>query len=650
MSESTDRSVPSTRPFLLRLHYTPWSDLFRLQVSSRLDAKSLVAGAGLSLELCRTIWDVVRRTRLWRSEKVDVARELINHFEDGLEGGGNPSGLIDSFGDVKQAARLIRRAKRRCRPVWWHGYYYASRTCGIGLAVLIGFYVFLFVRFQSAEPNVAWNYMAELNAQTLAVPVEERAWPVYREALVAMKPLSEVFPDWPREADSGQADELETAEGEQGEPRPQAADMLVGLGPGSEYWGDVKRYLGENEEAIRLARQAAAMPRFGYVYNDPANAVSLPSVAGAILASPQEAENLEVLGFRLPYLDYLRHLVHLLRADAAAAVEDVDSARLCTDITAMIGMSNHLNDAAPFFVTDLCRTAYLYNATETTRRVLSEHADLLSDDQIRDLAHRLASASGGGPIRFHFEGQRAMLRDVFQRIYTDDGSGDGYLTPEGLRYFNTIIMNSASPLRESLENKATVVAVGPALSAAVAGRRELTDFSDRMTTLAELDAAKPLWERGDCPVEAEIAAKTASNLQSLRFMPALLVMGRVRGITIAAERQTMERDATLVALALELYHRRHGDWPDELDQLVPDFLPEVPKDRWDGRPLKYRVIDGEPVVYSVGIDRVDGGAEVRLARAENPYQWLSVVDAEKLPADAPDRGDLVFRPVVDEPH
>jgi hypothetical protein len=65
---------------------------------------------------------------------------------------------------------------------------------------------------------------------------------------------------------------------------------------------------------------------------------------------------------------------------------------------------------------------------------------------------------------------------------------------------------------------------------------------------------------------------------------------------------------TAVALAAERYRLRHGDWPRAIAALVPDYLPAVPLDPFDGAPLRYRRTDGGAVVYSVGEDgRDDGG-------------------------------------------
>jgi hypothetical protein len=86
-----------------------------------------------------------------------------------------------------------------------------------------------------------------------------------------------------------------------------------------------------------------------------------------------------------------------------------------------------------------------------------------------------------------------------------------------------------------------------------------------------------------------------------------LLLPAISAVYVAAERTAQTRDAAEVAIALEVWHRRHGTWPERLEQLVPDLLPAVPADRLDGQPLHYVVRDGQPVLYSVGRDRRDDG-------------------------------------------
>jgi hypothetical protein len=98
----------------------------------------------------------------------------------------------------------------------------------------------------------------------------------------------------------------------------------------------------------------------------------------------------------------------------------------------------------------------------------------------------------------------------------------------------------------------------------------------------------------------------------------------------SAERLIANRNGVVVALALEAYRRGHGGAdPSSLDPLVPVVLPAVPTDPCDGKPVRYRIINGKPIIYSVGIDGDDDGGrpfvnkkgEVENARAAiGPYR------------------------------
>jgi hypothetical protein len=69
---------------------------------------------------------------------------------------------------------------------------------------------------------------------------------------------------------------------------------------------------------------------------------------------------------------------------------------------------------------------------------------------------------------------------------------------------------------------------------------------------------------------------------------------------------------TEVALALRLYRKEHGRYPEDLQALAPKFLLSVPSDPYDGKPLRYRKIQKGFKVWSVGGNRKDdGGVKVR---------------------------------------
>jgi hypothetical protein len=64
---------------------------------------------------------------------------------------------------------------------------------------------------------------------------------------------------------------------------------------------------------------------------------------------------------------------------------------------------------------------------------------------------------------------------------------------------------------------------------------------------------------------------------------------------------------TMTALALRLYRKENGRYPENLQQLVPKYLPSVLIDPYDGKPLRYRKLAKGFKVWSVGGNRKDDG-------------------------------------------
>ncbi len=84
-------------------------------------------------------------------------------------------------------------------------------------------------------------------------------------------------------------------------------------------------------------------------------------------------------------------------------------------------------------------------------------------------------------------------------------------------------------------------------------------------------------------------------------------------------RQEAKQAAIEVLLAAQAYRRDHGEFPEDLSQLVPNYLAAVPLDPCDpaGGPLRYRRDEAvKAVVWSVGYDRTDGGGDVESANSQ----------------------------------
>lgn len=84
------------------------------------------------------------------------------------------------------------------------------------------------------------------------------------------------------------------------------------------------------------------------------------------------------------------------------------------------------------------------------------------------------------------------------------------------------------------------------------------------------------------------------------------------------------RSMTITAITLKRYQLKHGNYPVDLNSLVPEFFSTVPLDPVDGQPLRYRRNpDGTFLLYSVGENGVDDGGNPSLEKGatSSSYYW-----------------------------
>ena len=97
------------------------------------------------------------------------------------------------------------------------------------------------------------------------------------------------------------------------------------------------------------------------------------------------------------------------------------------------------------------------------------------------------------------------------------------------------------------------------------------------------------------------------------------VVRRVRTVEAA-------RKMVITAIALKRYQLKYGNYPADLNALVPEFLPAVPLDPVDGQPLRYHPkANGTFLLYSVGPNGKDDGGSPLLEQGvegSNLY-WLN---------------------------
>lgn len=116
------------------------------------------------------------------------------------------------------------------------------------------------------------------------------------------------------------------------------------------------------------------------------------------------------------------------------------------------------------------------------------------------------------------------------------------------------------------------------------------------------------------------------NRMDLHSLMSASVLSLSQFLDIVMRAETTKQMA-IAAIALKRYQLKHGNYPPNLDSLVPEFVPIVPLDPVDGQPLRYRQnADGTFLLYSVGENGKDDGGNPALKEGTEPsnyYYWLN---------------------------
>ncbi len=117
-----------------------------------------------------------------------------------------------------------------------------------------------------------------------------------------------------------------------------------------------------------------------------------------------------------------------------------------------------------------------------------------------------------------------------------------------------------------------------------------------------------VFESDPASAKRQPSASDVSGYIHQSVMAALLVPSGQQ-FFIATDREAARDTVLLTVLALELFAREHGHYPEKLDELVPDFLPTVLEDTHapPKTPLRYRRDGDEALIYGVGENGTDDG-------------------------------------------
>ncbi|MBK8268343.1 MAG: hypothetical protein IPK83_08590 [Planctomycetes bacterium] len=371
-----------------------------------------VSNTALPSALANLTERVIRGTRLWRSEKRDVRAELESHFREGLEelaGEGLTEEaairvLCDSFGNPELTAKLIRRGKKRGRPMIVKIAISASIAL-LGAAGAGGAYV---AYLTYAKPNPSIDYLETLNESIVEHAEEQRAWPVLRDTLLQFKPM----------------------------PESLSALNPADVKPGSADWTAVQAWLETNRPLIPALAAAASKPYYGFVYGGSDTGEFMRRLAEAnsdadlLARAAPEPDPLapRLISLLLPHLADVRTVAWFLVYDA----RDHAAAGRYADAWSSLDLDHRL--AAKLFegktlIEQLVGAAVMRMTCGEMRRILGEHGDALPPEMYATIVQSHLFTMQDALLVPHLDGERLMFQDAVQYVFTDDGGGNGRLIP-----------------------------------------------------------------------------------------------------------------------------------------------------------------------------------------------------------------------------
>jgi len=297
----------------------------------------------------------------------------------------------------------------------------------------------------------------------------------------------------------------------------------------------------------------------------------------------------------LPHLANLRGICSLLQLREMARLASGDTAGALSDFHLGVRLANSVR-VEPFLISHLVGWVCWDLLLEPLKQGLRRHQ--VAEGQIRDIERELLSADlladyhSAACAERGFKGTSWIKFD--RRMYRQMASfmDERFTGPlRALAWFNTL-----APRGWIYQNQLTLCRAYDDFAVSAV---DLTTRTVPPQHTRDSDRLALFQIRGPYSVVAAIEF----HWQALLGSP----YARCDSVAYA---QT-QIDEALVACALERCRQVHGEYPETLDALAPQYLARMPHDLINGQPLHYHLTpSGSYVLYSVGWNETDDGGLV----------------------------------------
>ncbi|MHC4192565.1 MAG: hypothetical protein ACYSP9_00135 [Planctomycetota bacterium] len=241
----------------------------------------------------------------------------------------------------------------------------------------------------------------------------------------------------------------------------------------------------------------------------------------------------------------------------------------------------------------------------------------LDSQTMEQLQQKLESVISESEREVDFECIRPMVNDLVQRVFTDNGRGNGHLIPGRIAKWHLPAFRGhrggVTKPTTFLEERAKYHAYGKIVWLALTGpdRRQTVKTLDKLLTYFEEIKGQSPWQLHNKGVDAD------KQIRDMVKNYLVLESGLSPGYSLIQmfQRFQAEESALITTIAVLRYEADRGQLPKKLEELIwAGYLTEVPMDPYSDGPLVYKRSGSGFTLYSVGADFDDDGGMVSGSR------------------------------------
>ncbi len=513
---------------------------------------------------------VIKKMRYRRKVRADVMSELATHFEDELrncktdeEKEKKAQRLIENFGDPKLLAILMRRAKKRCRPLWRTVIARTFQTAGVLILCLIFYTAWFF----SGKPRITINYVDQLNRMVRPTADESlNAAPLYNKAAELYQKTTDNI------------------------------GMLLGKRSNdvnSEQKQTIEKWLADNNEILDLVVAGSKKPYYWQTY---------------------QSKDKELRSILFPNLAGFRKLAYSLRWRAQLNAEKSRYQDAFDDIKTSYRIGWHLKTSGGTFIEQLMGMALKAVSVGTFRDILSRYqidSAVLAATQ-KDFEQIVADEN----FIISLKGEKLFFYDEIQRCFTDDPIGGGHLYLKRIAELGEI----GEPNYPNLRFFEILLTKGPLqILFTHPNKQQTVEMYDRYYNFWENIARKTpaQLKTEEINVDEQALKIVKGNILLETLAPAISKVFEI------GYRNKVDVESTLPLIAILRYKQDFGDYPENLDKLIETgYLKSLPIDPFSDKPIVYKKTKDNFTLYSVGSNFVDDGGQPGRDKKGNIQRYM----------------------------